>query len=102
VAVTTAVGAVEEIGPVTSDGVVRLGQALAAAGQQPRGPLIGLFPLDLADRLSPTTHAPLAWIGERGHAVGGGQREVYLSDPRRTTPEQLVTQLMIKIEEERA
>jgi hypothetical protein len=86
VAVTTAVGAVEEIGPVTGEGVVRLGQALAAAGEQPRGPLIGLFPLDLTDQLSLTTHAPLVWIGEHGHVVGGGQREVYLSDPRRTTP----------------
>jgi DNA-binding transcriptional MerR regulator len=137
VAVTTAVGTVEEIGPVTSDCVARLGRALAAAGQQPRGPLIGLFPLDLTDQvtvrvaaevdqdvagtagevlgggwfavashvgpydqLSLTAHALLAWIGEHGHAVGGGLREVYVSDPRRTAPEQLVTELMIKVEEE--
>jgi DNA-binding transcriptional MerR regulator/DNA gyrase inhibitor GyrI len=137
VAVTSAVGTVQEIGPLTSDCVVRLGQALAAAGRQPRGPLVGLFPLDLTDQvtvrvaaevegdvagtagevlggglfavathlgpydqLSLTTHALLAWIGEHGHPVGGGLREVYLSDPQHTAPEQLVTQLMIKVEEE--
>lgn len=137
VVVTTAVGIVEEIGPVTSDCAARLGEALAAAGRQPRGPLIGLFPLDLTDQvtvrvaaevdqdvagtarevlggglfavathvgpydqLSLTTHALLAWIGEHGHTVGGGLREVYVSDPQRTAPEQLVTQLMLKVEEE--
>jgi DNA-binding transcriptional MerR regulator len=137
VAVTSALGPVEEIGPVTSACVARLSQALAAAGRQPRGPLIGLFPLDLADQvtvrvaaevdqdvpgtawevlgggrfavathvgpydqLSLTAHALLAWIGEHGHTVGGGLREVYLSDPQHTAPEQLVTQLMLKLEEE--
>jgi DNA-binding transcriptional MerR regulator/effector-binding domain-containing protein len=137
VAVTSAVGTVEEIGPVTSGCVARLGQALAAAGRQPRGPLIGVFPLDLTDQvtvrvvaevdqdvpgtaqevlggglfavathigpydqLSLTAHALLAWIGEHGHTIGGALREVYLSDSQRTTPEQLVTHLMIKVEEE--
>jgi effector-binding domain-containing protein len=52
------------------------------------------------DQLSLTTHALLAWTGEHGHTVGGGLREVYLSDPQHTAPEQLVTQLMVKIEEE--
>jgi effector-binding domain-containing protein len=137
VAVTSAVGTIEEIGPVTSDCVARLGRALAAAGRQPRGPLIGLFPLDLTDQvtlrvaaevdqdvagtarevlggglfavathvgpydqLSLTIHALLAWIGEHGHTVGGGLREVYLSDPQQTAPEQLVTHLMVKVKEE--
>jgi DNA-binding transcriptional MerR regulator len=136
VAVARAAGTVEEIGPVTSDCVARLGRALAAAGQQPRGPLIALFPLDLTDQVAITVaaevdedvpgtsrdvlggglfavvthvgpydqislaaHALLAWIGEHGHAIGGGLREVYLSDPRRTAPDQLVTHLMIRIEE---
>jgi effector-binding domain-containing protein len=52
------------------------------------------------DQLSLTAHALLAWIGEHGHTVGGGLREVYLSDPQRAAPEQLVTQVMIKLEEE--
>jgi DNA-binding transcriptional MerR regulator len=136
VAVISAAGTLEEIGPVTSDCAARLGQALAAAGGQPRGPLIGLFPLDLTEQvtvtvaaevdedvpgtsrdvlggglfamvthigpyeqISLTAHALLAWIGEHGHAIGGGLREVYVSDPRRTAPDQLVTHLMIKIEE---
>jgi DNA-binding transcriptional MerR regulator len=44
VAVTSAVGTVAEIGAVTSGCVARLGQALAATGRPPRGPLVGLFP----------------------------------------------------------
>jgi DNA-binding transcriptional MerR regulator len=137
VAVTSAVGTVAEIGAVTSGCVARLGQALAAAGRQPRGPLLGLFPLELTDQvtvrvaaevdqdvagtarevlgggwfavathlgpydqLSLTTHALLAWTGEHGHTVGGGLREVYRCDPQHTAPEQLVTQLLVKIEEE--
>jgi effector-binding domain-containing protein len=62
--------------------------------------LLELFPLDLADQLSLTVHALLAWIGEHGRPVGGGLREVYLSDPQRTAPEQLVPKLMIKVDEE--
>jgi len=52
------------------------------------------------DQLSLTAHALLAWIGEHGHTGGGGLREVYVSDPQRTAPEQLMTHLMIKVEEE--
>jgi DNA-binding transcriptional MerR regulator len=136
VVVTRAAGTVAEIGPVTSECVARLGQALAAAGRQPRGPLIGLFPLELTDPLTVTVaaeveedvagtsrellagglfamathvgpydqipltaHALLAGIGDHGHTIGGDLREVYISDPRRSAPEQLVTHLMIRIEE---
>jgi DNA-binding transcriptional MerR regulator len=70
VAVTTAAGTVEEIGPVTSDCVARLGQALAAAGRQPRGPLIGLFPLDLTDQVTVRVAA------EVDQDVAGTAREV--------------------------
>jgi effector-binding domain-containing protein len=52
------------------------------------------------DQLSLTAHALLAWIGEHGHTVGDALREVYISDPRRTAPEHLVTDLMINVEEE--
>jgi effector-binding domain-containing protein len=54
------------------------------------------------DQLSVTTHALLAWISEHGHTIGGGLREGYLSDPQHTASEQLVTQRMIKLEEEHA
>jgi effector-binding domain-containing protein len=52
------------------------------------------------DQLSLTADALLAWTCEHGHTVGGALREGYLSDPERTAPEQRVTQLMIKVEEE--
>jgi DNA-binding transcriptional MerR regulator len=136
VAATQGVGGVGEIPAVTSDCVARLTAALVAGGEQPRGPLVALFPLDIADQMtvivaapveqdvpgatrdilsgglfamathvgpydqiSLTAHALLAWIGEQGHVARGELREVYISDPRRTAPDQLVTHVMIKIEE---
>ena len=136
VAATRGVGSISEIPAVTSGCVARLTAALAAAGQQPHGPLVALFPLDIADQVTVTVAAPverdvpgatrdilggglfsmathvgpydqisltayalLAWIGEHGHAARGELREVYISDPRQTTPDQLVTHVMVKIEE---
>jgi DNA-binding transcriptional MerR regulator len=136
VAATQGVGGIGEISAVTSDCLARLTAALEAAGEQPRGPLVGLFPLDMADQvtvtlaapveqavagarrdilsgglfamathvgpydqISLTAHALLAWIGEHGHAARGELREVYISDPRQTAPDQLVTHIMIMIEE---
>ncbi|MFI0357895.1 MerR family transcriptional regulator [Actinomadura sp. 9N407] len=46
-----------------------------------------------------TAHALLAWCGDHGHPPGNALREVYLSDPRSTPPERLVTQLMIQLED---
>jgi effector-binding domain-containing protein len=51
------------------------------------------------DQISLTAHALLAWIGEQGHVARGELREVYISDPRQTAPDQLVTHVMIRIEE---
>jgi DNA-binding transcriptional MerR regulator len=136
VVVTSGAGTVAQIGAVTSDCAARLSEALAAAEQEPRGPLIGLFPLDLTDQVTVrvaaevdkdvagttrdllggglfatathvgpydqiplTAHALLAWTGEHGHTTDDSLREVYVSDPRRTTPDHLVTHLMIKLEE---
>ncbi len=136
VAATQAVGGLGEIPAVTSDCVARLSAALKAAGEQPHGPLVALFPLDLADQvtvtvaapveqdvpgttrdilkgglfamathagpydqISLTAHALLAWIGEHGHAARGELREVYISDPRQTAPDQLVTHIMVNIGE---
>jgi effector-binding domain-containing protein len=75
VAVTSAVGSVEEIGPVTSDCVARLGQALAAAGRQPRGPLLALFPLDLTDQVTVRVAAEVDQdvAGTAGEVLGGGR-----------------------------
>ncbi|GHE37057.1 MerR family transcriptional regulator [Streptosporangium violaceochromogenes] len=122
----------ERIGPVVVACVDRL---LAAVGA-PRGPLIGLFPLDPAqevavavavetatevpgassevlpggphasathigpyDQVPLTTHALLAWVGERGYTPGGPLREVYTADPATTSPDHLVTHLMIRLED---
>jgi DNA-binding transcriptional MerR regulator len=51
------------------------------------------------ERIALTAHGLLAWCAEHGHSPAGAIREVYLSDPRDTAPEQLVTQLMIKLED---
>ncbi|NUW38568.1 MerR family transcriptional regulator [Nonomuraea rhodomycinica] len=52
------------------------------------------------DQIGLTAHAVLAWCAERRHAVRGPVREVYVSDPSVTAPEELVTHLMIPLEEE--
>jgi DNA-binding transcriptional MerR regulator/DNA gyrase inhibitor GyrI len=137
VAVCRDAGGLDEVGAVTSRCVARLLEAVTAAGREIRPPMVGLFPLDLTDRimvavtaevdgevpgmpgevlaggrfavvthvgpyeqLALTAHALLAWIGECGHTPAGELREVYVSDPRRTAPEQLVTHLMTRIEDE--
>jgi effector-binding domain-containing protein len=52
------------------------------------------------DQISLTAHAVLAWCAERRHVVRGPVREVYVSDPAVTPPEQLVTHLMVALEAE--
>lgn len=53
------------------------------------------------DRINLTAHGLLAWCAEHGHRATGPIREVYLSDPRTTAPDQVVTQLMIELEDPR-
>ncbi|MER5423437.1 MerR family transcriptional regulator [Streptosporangium roseum] len=52
------------------------------------------------DQISLTAHALLSWYAEHGHPAHGPIREVYVSDPATTAPEQLVTHLMIPLEEQ--
>ncbi|MEV1000998.1 MerR family transcriptional regulator [Nonomuraea sp. NPDC050202] len=52
------------------------------------------------DQISLTAHAVLAWCAERRHVVRGAIREVYVSDPAVTAPEELVTRLLVCVEEE--
>ncbi|MGW0809865.1 MerR family transcriptional regulator [Nonomuraea sp. NPDC002799] len=52
------------------------------------------------DHIPLTTHALLAWCAERRLPIRGPLREVYVSDPARTPPEQLTTHLMIPLEED--
>lgn len=47
-----------------------------------------------------TAHALLAWCADRGHTPSEPLREVYVNDPNTTAPEQLVTHLMIAVEEQ--
>ncbi|MFC5835375.1 MerR family transcriptional regulator [Nonomuraea insulae] len=53
------------------------------------------------EQISLTAHAVLAWCAERRRVVRGAIREVYVSDPAVTPPDELVTQVMICLEEER-
>ncbi|GAA2208228.1 MerR family transcriptional regulator [Nonomuraea monospora] len=52
------------------------------------------------DQISLTAHAVLAWCAERRHVVRGPLREVYVSDPAVTSPEELVTHVRVCVEEE--
>ncbi|MFI7149507.1 MerR family transcriptional regulator [Nonomuraea sp. NPDC050022] len=52
------------------------------------------------DQISLTAHAVLAWCAERRHPIRGPIREVYVSDPAHTPPDQLITHLMIPLEDE--
>ncbi|TMR88665.1 GyrI-like domain-containing protein, partial [Nonomuraea basaltis] len=52
------------------------------------------------DQIPLTAHAVLAWCAERRHVVRGPIREVYVSDPAGTSPERLVTHVLICLEEE--
>ena len=51
------------------------------------------------DQIGLTGHALLAWVGDHGHVPTGPVREVYVSNPAVTPPEELVTHLMIKLED---
>jgi DNA-binding transcriptional MerR regulator len=51
------------------------------------------------DQIGLTGHGLLSWCVEHGHVPTGPLREVYVSNPADTPPEQLVTHLMIALEE---
>jgi AraC family transcriptional regulator len=44
------------------------------------------------DQVGHTIHALEAWIAENGYEIVGPYEEVYLSDPGKTTPEELLTE----------
>ncbi|WP_253779684.1 MerR family transcriptional regulator [Goodfellowiella coeruleoviolacea] len=86
VAVTVAAPAAEDVPGLPGD--VLAGGVFATATH------VGPY-----DQSALTTHALLAWLGEHGHTPVGELREVYVSDPRQSAPDELVTQVMIRIEE---
>ncbi|HEY9412884.1 MAG TPA: MerR family transcriptional regulator [Jiangellaceae bacterium] len=51
------------------------------------------------DQINLTAYALLAWCGDHGHSPVGPLREVYVSNPRETPPDRLVTQVMIGLED---
>ncbi|MCG5219464.1 MerR family transcriptional regulator [Streptosporangium sp. KLBMP 9127] len=53
------------------------------------------------DQVALTAHPLLAWVSERGHTPCGPLREVYVTDPTTTSPDRLVTHLMIQLEDPR-
>ncbi|WP_336206871.1 MerR family transcriptional regulator [Nonomuraea sp. LPB2021202275-12-8] len=53
------------------------------------------------DQIVLTAHAVLAWCAERRLRVRGPIREVYVSDPGVTPADELVTEVMVCLEEER-
>ena len=52
------------------------------------------------DQIGLTVHAVLAWCAERRLRIGGPIREVYVSDPAVTPADELVTEVMVCLEEE--
>ncbi|MFB9907055.1 MerR family transcriptional regulator [Allokutzneria oryzae] len=52
------------------------------------------------EELPLTYHAVFAWIHERGHTPRGPVRETYLTDPTTTEPAQLVTRVVVPIDDE--
>ncbi|MBE0415657.1 MAG: GyrI-like domain-containing protein [Dehalococcoidia bacterium] len=49
------------------------------------------------DRVEATIHALEGWIMEKGYEIVGPSEEVYLSDPGRTPPEQLLTEVRFPV-----
>ncbi|MGN9914491.1 GNAT family N-acetyltransferase [Phytohabitans sp. LJ34] len=78
---------------------VRAALAVNAGETLPGGTFASATHVGPYDQISLTAHAVLAWCAERGHPLRGPIREVYVSDPAVTAPEQLVTHLMIPLED---
>jgi DNA gyrase inhibitor GyrI len=83
-----------EIALVTSEPVAGAVPGVLSGGDFACATHVGPY-----DQISLTVHALLAGCAEHGHPLRGPIREVYVSDPAVTAPEQLVTHLMIPLEE---
>lgn len=69
-------------------------------GLLPGGRFAGATHVGPYDQIGLTVHAVLAWCAERRLRVGGPIREVYVSDPAVTPADELVTEVMVCLEEE--
>jgi DNA-binding transcriptional MerR regulator len=65
-----------------------------AGGSFARTTHVGPYP-----HLALAAHRALAWAGERGLEPTGPILEIYLNSPNETEPEQLVTQVLVRLEE---
>ncbi|MEV0584153.1 GyrI-like domain-containing protein [Nonomuraea sp. NPDC050310] len=65
----------------------------------PGGTLAAATHVGPYDQINLTAHTLLTWCADHGHQPAGPIREVYVSDPATTAPDQLVTHLMILLEE---
>jgi effector-binding domain-containing protein len=47
------------------------------------------------DEMAPAWNHLMAWVGSSGRPPSGPMREVYLNDPDRVAPEDLLTELLV-------
>jgi DNA-binding transcriptional MerR regulator len=51
------------------------------------------------DEISPAYHTLAGWIQEHGHGIVGAPREIYLTDPRTTAPDDLLTEVQFPVDD---
>ncbi|AVT41135.1 MerR family transcriptional regulator [Plantactinospora sp. BB1] len=71
-----------------------------AVEELPPGPVVAAVHVGPYEHLTLTYQAVFAWIHERGLRPCGQVREAYLADPVTTEPAQLVTRVVVPIEDE--
>ncbi|GII82111.1 MerR family transcriptional regulator [Sphaerisporangium siamense] len=84
------------VAAVAGPGVERPG---LTARVLPGGPFARAVHTGPYDQTPLTAHGLLAWCAERGHHPRGPLREVYVSDPALTPPDELITYLMVPLDE---
>ncbi|MGN9786149.1 MerR family transcriptional regulator [Nonomuraea sp. ZG12] len=87
-----------EVACVLAAGVALPGEV--REGVLPGGQFASATHVGPYDQIGLTVHAVLAWSAERRLRVGGPIREVYVSDPAVTPVDELVTEVMVCLEEE--
>jgi effector-binding domain-containing protein len=49
------------------------------------------------EQIAPAYHTSTGWISEHGHDISGPPREIYLNDPQKVAPEELLTRVEFPI-----
>ena len=81
-----------EVGLAVEEG--RAGSVVLPGGRFACATHVGAY-----EQMSLTVHGLLAWCAERGREVRGPVREVYVSDPAVTAPGELVTEVLVPLED---